>query len=185
MYCGAFQWLYNKQLYIDNLKNEGGKNKSEELKDLLDLSRNLLCEIETAMGVQPKVLNENTMQARLKFNNHQSDTSSQEVYDIDNQFAKDRFTKYLLNMQIVLNRKQQSKNIKKNKHQKQKMCRRLRKQIKDTNKEQMSLEARKMVLRTKRKYENQNCAKVLKNARKQNQKKTGDLKKHLNVSHKV
>lgn len=100
MYCGAFQWLHNKQLYIDNLKNEGGKNKSEELKDLLDLSRNLLCEIETAMGVKPKVLNEKAMQARLKFNNHQSETSSQEVYDIDNQFAKDRFTKYLLNMQI-------------------------------------------------------------------------------------
>lgn len=170
--------MHNKPLYIDNLKTEGDKKKSEELKDLLDLSRNLLCEIETAMGVKPKVLNEKAMQARLKFNNHQSETSSQEVYDIDNQFAKDRFTKYLLNMQIVLNKK-------KNKHQKQKICRRLRKQMKETNKEPLSPETRKMVLRNKRKYENQNCEKVLRNARKQNQKKTIHAKKHLIISRKV
>lgn len=175
--------MHNKQLYVDNLKNEGGKNKSEELKDLMDLSRNLLCEIETAMGVQPKVLSENTMLARLKFNNHLSETSSQEVYDIDNQFAKDRFTKYLYNMQHVLNRKQQTKNMTKNKkkHQKQKNCRNLRKLIKESSKAPWSPETRKIVLRNKRKFENQNCVKVLKNARKQNQKKIGDAKTHLNM----
>lgn len=177
--------MYKKQLYIDNLKNEGGKNKSEELKDLFHLSRNLLCEIETAMGVEPKVLSESTMQARLKFNNHQIDTSSQEVYDIDNQFAKDRFTKYLLNMQTVLNKKQHLKIMKKSKNQKRKECRRLRKQINDTDEKHLTQDTRKIFNRNKRKYKDQNCLKVLENAKKQKQKKTGKAKKRLNISHKV
>lgn len=133
----------------------------------MDLSRNLLCEIKTAMGVQPNVMSEKSMSALLQFNHTQNDTSSQEVYDIDNQFAKDRFTKYLLNMQIVLDKPLRNNKLK--------TCRTLRKQIKAAHKQ----ETPKMVARKKRRFENQNCAKVLESARKQTQNK------RLNMSLKV
>lgn len=115
VYVGAFQYLAWKQQTIDRSRNEG-KSKSDELYELFTLSRNLLCEIETAINksclIMPQILTREMMDQRLTFRNDKDN-------DIDSKFAKVRFTEYLHGLQKILeNRKGKThRSDKKRKHQ--------------------------------------------------------------------
>lgn len=105
---GAFKYLFNKARRIDKSNNEG-QDQSDELKTLLFLSLNLLCEIETVIiskTAQPiaNVWSESAMEKRLeKFQNNSSHSIDRfDVDDMDNKFTKLRFTEYLHNMQSAI-----------------------------------------------------------------------------------
>lgn len=117
MYVGAFEYLYNKARRIDKSNNEG-REKSDELKSLLVLSRNLLCEIETVINSktgQPivNVWTESAMEKRLqKFQNNNSHNIDRlDVDDMDNKFTKLRFAEYLHNMQSAILSRPMKKNM--------------------------------------------------------------------------
>lgn len=105
MYVGAFQYLVHKQSKFDLLHNEG-ISKSEELRSLLVVARNLLCEIETAMNSrQTYIFNRTEMNDKLKFrNNNKLNPTTNEIDDLDNKFTIIRFHEYLNGMHRILSR---------------------------------------------------------------------------------
>lgn len=106
MYVGAFQYLANKQRKHDHRQNLGNA-KSIELKKLMDLAKNLLCEIETAINntehlKMPRVYTREKMDETLAFRSR--DRNLDAVDDLDIKFAKVRFHEYLHNLDRIMKR---------------------------------------------------------------------------------
>lgn len=108
VYIGAFQYLANKQHKYDHHRNLGNE-KSRELKELMNLAKNLLCEIETAINNtrlrMPHVYTHKMMEEKLHFRTNAHDRNKyDEVDDLDIKFAKVRFHEYLHNLDRIMKR---------------------------------------------------------------------------------
>lgn len=108
VYVGAFQYLFDKQTKHDSVRNEGN-GKSYELRELLVLAKNLLCEIETAINntglLMPHVISRKIMNQKLTFRNNNRDrTRFPEIDDLDSKFTKVRLNEYLNGLQRVMKR---------------------------------------------------------------------------------
>lgn len=107
IYVGAFQQLLQKQKKSEKIRNESNK-KSSELKSLMVIARNTLCEIETAINhtgrIMPVVFSRQTMDSKLTFRNNNSGPTSDEVDDLDIKFAKVRFGEYVHSQKAVIER---------------------------------------------------------------------------------
>lgn len=107
VYVGAFQQLLHKQRKVERARNENN-SKSMELRDLMVLSRNALCEIETAINktgqAMPNILTRRAMDKRLTFRNNNSGPNSEDIDYLDNKFTKVRFNEYIHSMQSVIER---------------------------------------------------------------------------------
>lgn len=110
VYVGAFQYLTWKQFHHPK-KGADRTNKLNALKNLSWLSKNLLCEIETAINNtrmrMPKILSREEMNERLTFHNNGNKmsfdtTKVDEVDEIDYKYAKVRFSEYLHALQQML-----------------------------------------------------------------------------------
>lgn len=110
VYVGAFQYLTWKQFHHPK-KGADRTNKLNALKNLSWISKNLLCEIETAINNtrmrMPKILSREEMNSRLTFHNNGNNvsfdtTKVDEVDGIDYQYAKVRFSEYLHALQQML-----------------------------------------------------------------------------------
>lgn len=116
VYVGAFQYLAFKQFhYKKKSPSRTSTNQFAALKNLAQFSKNLLCEIETAInntGMRmPKVLSRAEMNERLTFHNDGRSASFDpskideiDVDEMDMKFAKVRFSEYLQALQQMLHK---------------------------------------------------------------------------------
>lgn len=129
VYIGAFQYLANKQHKYDHHRNLGNE-KSRELKELMNLAKNLLCEIETAInntGLRmPRVYTHKMMEEKLHFRTNAHDRNKYDEVDIlDIKFAKVRFHEYLHNLDRIMKRPRKKRIPCKHnrKHKQRNLCR--------------------------------------------------------------
>ncbi|KAJ6639187.1 hypothetical protein Bhyg_11927 [Pseudolycoriella hygida] len=99
IYVGAFQALAKKQRRFDSFQNEGNA-RTVEINNYLTLSKNLLCEVETAINKSklhlPKTIRRDSMNRLLKFRNNNSigRYGEGQIDELDNKFTVFRFLEF-------------------------------------------------------------------------------------------
>lgn len=109
VYVGAFRNLANKQHKYDKRRNQDNA-KSVELKQLMNLAKTLLCEIETAINdsttlTMPNVYTRQQMEQKLlvRSDEHEHARSMHdEEDDLGNKFAKVRFHEYMRSLDRIM-----------------------------------------------------------------------------------
>lgn len=91
---------------------------SSELKGMMVIARNTLCELETAINStwhkMPEVFTRQAMDNKLTFRNHNSGSTTEDVDALDIRFTKVRFTEYIHSLISVMERPR--RRLKKNKN---------------------------------------------------------------------
>ncbi|XP_073828485.1 unpaired 1 isoform X2 [Musca autumnalis] len=112
-YVASFAYLRRIQYTYDHSKSQRESNTSQELKELLKSSRNMLCELEAAVNktqphksLQMPVITRTQMNKRLKLLTKQRVDSNphdlQAADSIDLKFVKFHYFEYLKNMWQIL-----------------------------------------------------------------------------------